>query len=119
MTLDQVAASNASVEWFLVGDDQSREDLVEYAGTAFVSFDQSGSRSQVVIKAASLRPVVCRGQMRDPLGPSKLTGTVVATEDGSQVQQILDEEKRLLQPPDLSGDHPISSAIGTGTNALP
>ena len=122
MSLDQVAASNAMVEWFLVGDDESREDLVEYAGTAFVSLDQSGKRSSVVIKNASLRPVVCRGHMCDPLGPSKLTGSIAATEDGSQVQHVLDEERQLLQSPDLAGGpqaHPISSAVRPGIGALP
>jgi hypothetical protein len=119
---DQVAASNASVEWFLVGDDESRQDLIEYAGTAYVSLDRSGAQSNVVVRTANLRPVVCRGRMHDILGPSNLTGSVVATEDGQQVRQVLDEEKRLLRPADKSpepGGHPISAAIGTGANAVP
>jgi len=113
---DQVAASNAAVEWFLVGNDPSSQDLIEYAGTAFVSIDQSGSTSKVVVNAANLRPVVCRGRMHDLLGPSKLTGSVVATVDPTQVKQILDEEQRLLQPIALSAP---AGARPVGATALP
>lgn len=86
---DHNSASNATVHWYVMGNTPASEsDVLEYAGTAFVSIDDS-SPAELTIRNASVHPVACRGDLCDPVGPSIISGTVFARQDRQRVRQVL------------------------------
>ncbi len=93
---DHLAASNAAIDWYVLGDDWSHGDVVQYSGIGFVNLDQSHDTWTVTIRKASLSPVLLKGDMRDPLGPSTLTGHIVATDDADRAHELLMQVKDAL-----------------------
>jgi hypothetical protein len=90
MKADHMSAVNATVHWYVMGNTPaSAADIVEYAGTAFVSLDRDGSQIDATIQNASVRSVACRGCLCDPLGPSTLHGTIRAADSSQRVRQAL------------------------------
>jgi hypothetical protein len=67
----------------------STADIIEYAGTAFVLVDDSEGQPQFTIRNASITPVACRGDLRDPIGVSTFSGTLLATDDHQRVCDAL------------------------------
>jgi len=87
---DHNSASNATVHWYVLGNQtQTRADVLEYSGTAFVSLDDSGGSTELTIGSATLKPAACRGAMCDPVGPSSVHGTFTARNDRRRVAQVL------------------------------
>ena len=75
---DHNSASNATVHWYVMGNTPASEsDILEYAGTAFVSIDDS-SPAELSIRNCAVHPVACRGDLCDPVGPSVISGTIFA-----------------------------------------
>jgi len=91
---DQPAATNAAITWYIFND--NRQDLVEYTGTGLVNIDRDGDRTTLEIRNASLRPSLTAGALRDPIGPSRFEGTVVARNDKRKVEEILTGVKATL-----------------------
>ena len=86
---DHNSASNATVHWYVMGNTPATEtDVLEYAGTAFVSIDDS-SPAELTIRNAAVHPVACRGGLCDPVGPSIISGTIFARRDAKAVRQAL------------------------------
>jgi hypothetical protein len=83
---DFPAATNASLRWYVYGEDNS---LLEYTGAGFVSISSARGGTKVVVRNASLRPVVRRGNLKDPIGPADLEGTFYATNNGPRVRNLL------------------------------
>ena len=92
---DQPAATNAAITWY-VFTNGVRQDMVEYTGTGLVDLDRDGDTTTVEIRNASLRPALTSGALRDPLGPSRFEGTVVARTDKRKVEEILTGVKATL-----------------------
>lgn len=101
--LDHPSASNASIRWFVLGDRPA--DVVEYAGAGFVTVKPGfgGDAAQVVVRNASLRPVVTRGNLADPLGPVSLDGTFVARSNRQRVDELLAQVRSAVE-----GDGPAT-----------
>jgi hypothetical protein len=85
---DQPAATNAAITWY-VFNDANRNDMLEYTGTALVELDRDGNTTTVEVRKASLRPALAAGALRDPIGPARFVGTVVARTDKRKVEEIL------------------------------
>ena len=75
--LDAPVATNASIRWFVFRG----TDLVEYAGTGFVSLDPDDDTTKVTIRNASLAPVARQGALQDPIGAARFEGKLVAKND--------------------------------------
>jgi hypothetical protein len=87
--LDHPTATNATIDWY-VFDGSNPAGLVAYSGAGFVDVRTSGGVATLDIRNATLKPVTREGGMVDPLGPTRLEGTVVArTGRTEQVRQIL------------------------------
>lgn len=87
--LDAPAATNASIRWFVFRGD----DLVEYAGTGFVSLDPDDDTTKVTIRNASLAPVAKQGSLQDPIGAARFEGKLIAKNDRRRVDDLLAEMK--------------------------
>lgn len=86
---DHNSASNATVHWYVMGNTPASEsDILEYAGTAFVSIDDS-SPAELSIRNCAVHPVACRGDLCDPVGPSVISGIIFAQKDRQRVRQVL------------------------------
>jgi hypothetical protein len=97
---DRPAATNASIEWYLLGDGPNEGSLLKYSGPALVSLDDSQKVSIVTIHNAWLKVVEERGDMCDPLGPSQMQGAISAIVDQQRFDTLLSE---------------LKSATGTGS----
>lgn len=86
---DHNSASNATVHWYVMGTTAASEsDILEYAGTAFVSIDDS-TPAELSIRNCAVHPVACRGDLCDPVGPSVISGIIHARQDRQRVRQVL------------------------------
>lgn len=88
MKADHTSATNSTVHWYVMGC-KSVGDVLEYAGTAFVAVEPDEGITNLMISNASLKPVACRGDLCDPVGPATLAGKVRATNSGPRVRQAL------------------------------
>jgi hypothetical protein len=87
MKADHTSATNSTLHWYVMGC--KSPDVLEYAGTAFVAVERDGEITDLTIRNATLRPVACRGELCDPVGPATLVGKVRATNSGPRVRQAL------------------------------
>jgi hypothetical protein len=88
MKADHTSATNSTMHWYVMGC-KSAGDVLEYAGTAFVSVEPDEGITNLTISNASLKPVACRGELCDPVGPATIAGKVRATNSGPRVRQAL------------------------------
>jgi hypothetical protein len=95
---DHPAATNASIEWYLLGDGPSDGNLIEYSGPALVALDDSQGVCVVKVQNAWLKVVLQRGCMCDPLGPSQMRGAVRAIVDPQRFDTLLSELKAATTP---------------------
>ncbi|HZL37607.1 MAG TPA: hypothetical protein VFC78_19980 [Tepidisphaeraceae bacterium] len=83
-------ASNAAVAWYVIG--RSLPDVLEYTGTAFVYLESQGDgTTSVVIRDATVKRSKSHGSLTDPVGPSRIQGTVIARQDKKMVNRLLHE----------------------------
>lgn len=88
MKADHISATNSTIHWYVMGS-KSPGDVLEYAGTAFVVVERDAGITELTINNASLRPVACRGELCDPVGPATLSGKVRAINSGPRLRQAL------------------------------
>jgi len=96
MKPDDPADSNASIHWYIMGAGRDRAaPMIQYSGTAFVYTSKSWTNLlQLDIRNATLKPVIARGDVQDPIGPSKVEGTVYARTSERIVNQLLAEVRQ-------------------------
>jgi hypothetical protein len=90
---DHPAATNASVQWCLLGDGPNEGSLLEYSGSGLVVLEDSKDGATVKVRTAWMKAITQRGAMVDPLGPSTMKGTVHAITDQDRVDALLAEMK--------------------------
>lgn len=111
---DHSSASNATVHWYVMGNTpDSANQVLEYAGTAFVAVDPEDDASQLIIRNASVCPVACRGGLCDPVGACQIHGTVHADENRQRVLDVLSSVRTAVAaanglPTNVSGAKPES-----------
>jgi hypothetical protein len=86
----KAVASNASIKWYVIGQ-SSAQDVLEYSGSAFVAVNNNDDVTSISIQNALLHPSDNHGSLVDPVGPSKMEGTVIARVDDGAVRQVLDD----------------------------
>lgn len=90
-TRDSVAA-NACIDWYVMGDAGS-DDLLLYQGAASVTIDPGDKATRVTIRSGDLKPSVTRGNLSDPLGSARVSGTFVAINNDARVHELLDSTR--------------------------
>jgi hypothetical protein len=83
--------TNAGLHWYVLGG-KSPTDVLEYTGAGFVALSDTPVGTQVTIRNATVKPVDNpRCSLTDPVGPSKLTGSFLATRSAKRVNDLLAE----------------------------
>ena len=108
---DQPAATNAAIHWY-VFTERGPMNMVEYTGTGLVEVDRDGDVTTVEIRNASLRPSLTAGALRDPIGPSRFEGTIVARANKQKVEEILSGVKTTLSAARLAQGRADASVPG-------
>ncbi|MGD1278623.1 MAG: hypothetical protein ABR964_15530 [Tepidisphaeraceae bacterium] len=93
---DHPASTNASVQWCLLGNGPAGKSVLEYGGSGLVVLDDGPNGTTVTIRTAWLKAVSQRGDMTDPMGPSRLQGSIRAIKDPDRVAALLAEMKAAL-----------------------
>jgi hypothetical protein len=84
------SVTNAIVHWYVFnGEASGGSDMVHYQGAAFVKLYPKGEGAEVTIGDGSLAPQQVRGAMTDPMGPSRITGTILAVRNDARVKELL------------------------------
>ena len=82
--------TNAIVHWYVFGNDGSRGvDMVHYEGAAFVMLDAGAHKADITIGDGQLAPRQIKGGLTDPVGPSRISGTITAVRDDARVRSLL------------------------------
>ena len=89
---DHPSATNGSIDWFVFGTGTlGQEDRVHYEGVGFVTIDADEESVKVEVRNATLKTASRSGAIADPLGKSRLTGTITASRDDRRVRELLAE----------------------------
>lgn len=89
MKVSDSAACNASVHWYVLGGNP--KGILEYTGTAFVSTTRFSDLVRVRVQNAQVKALPTTAGLYDPVGPSKLEGSLFAHENMRIVNQLLDQ----------------------------
>ncbi len=82
---------NAAIKWYVIGD-RKPQDLLEYSGTGFVSWkSQDNGHARVWIQNALLKAAENHGSLTDPVGSSRLQGSILARANSQRVAKVLDD----------------------------
>lgn len=92
---DHPAGTNASIEWYIIGEKSPKSDILVYSGSGLVSVSESGQTATADVQTAWMTAAAQPGRMVDPLGPSKLNGKITAIRDQAQAKSLLDQIKSL------------------------
>ena len=92
LTTKNPAAINASLTWYVLGPDGS-SDVMTYEGAAFVVLEGGGTSCDVRIKDGQIAPKSnnSEGRLRDPIGPARISGKVLAVVNKARVDETLKE----------------------------
>ncbi len=93
---DVPAAANSTIDWY-VFDNRSEGGWSQYQGTGFVRVKFSEDISLFELRDVKIRPTVSASSMRDPLGASRLTGTIRAQNNAPRAKAVMDEIARRRQ----------------------
>jgi hypothetical protein len=104
LKVTDAAASNATIHWYVMSG--KPQGMLEYSGTAFVSTTSFSELVRVHIQNAQVQPLPCSAALHDPVGPSKLEGTVYAHDNPQVVTQLLNEVRTAVANADSA--HPAA-----------
>lgn len=93
---DHPTATNATLNWYVFADGPRGTDVLEYSGAGFVTAEPAGDLTNLTVRNATLKPVTRPEGMRDPIGRSKLEGTITARNSGQRVEQVLSQVQTTL-----------------------
>jgi hypothetical protein len=82
--------TNAIVHWYVFSTDASgHDDMLHYQGAAFVKLKPDGDTADITIGDGQISPHQIRGSLKDPIGPSRITGSVTAVRNDARVKDLL------------------------------
>ena len=64
-------------------------DMVHYEGAAFVRLTPDGDSAQITISDGQISPKLIKGEMKDPIGTSRITGSIFAIRNDTRVRELL------------------------------
>jgi hypothetical protein len=90
--LDHPSATNSIIDW-VVWDDSHGPDggYIAYTGAGFVDLQRSGNTAKLDIRNATLSPTARHGSINDPVGRTKVSGTIVARANRDRVNTLLSQ----------------------------
>jgi hypothetical protein len=113
---DHRSAFNATIHWYVMGNTpEAAADIIEYAGNAYITSEHADGATELTIRNASMRPIACRGDLKDPVGPCGLHGSIRAVENQRRVRQVLASVRTAVSEAD---SHPGSLSY-TAKSELP
>jgi hypothetical protein len=82
--------TNASVDWYVFSPEFAhRTDMLHYQGAAFVQLRPNGDTAHITIGDGKIAPHQNRGELTDPVGPSRITGSIVAVRNDARVRDLM------------------------------
>jgi hypothetical protein len=114
----EAAITNAIIDYYVFGE-SSDADMVHYKGAGFVIVQPGKISSWVRIANATLSPAQMRGNLRDPLGVTHISGGLYALHSDRRVSDALAELKDELASSAApatatTAAAPVESAIPAG-----
>ena len=102
--VDHPSATNATIDWVVWDQSQGRDaGYIAYTGAGFVNLQRSGNTARLDIRNATLSPTARQGSIQDPVGRTKVTGTVVARANRDQVDALLSQMPNTPSPAQTAG----------------
>lgn len=89
-TTKNPAATNASIDWYVLGPDGSN-DMLLYQGAAYVTAEAAGKSRTVRIRDGRISLKSARGDLSDPIGSAALSGMVQARPSQARVEDVIAE----------------------------
>jgi hypothetical protein len=84
--------TNAAIDWYVIAHEASdRPEILHYEGAGYVLLDEGRKGTSVEIRDGSMKKTDLRGDLKDPLGPSRLSGTVKAKRNSQFVRSTLSD----------------------------
>jgi hypothetical protein len=83
------AAINASINWYVLGEDGS-SDMLVYEGAAYLTIEGSGDKRTIRIRDGETKPTLVRG-LQDPVGHATISGKAHALVNAARVNDTLAE----------------------------
>jgi hypothetical protein len=88
------SVTNAIVDWYVFGPEyQAKPDMLHYTGAAFVKLDSKGNITWVTIGDGDIAPAQSRGNLKDPVGPARISGDIIAMHNDGRVRELLQSIK--------------------------
>jgi hypothetical protein len=86
--------TNAAINWYMIAYEASdHPEILRYEGAGVVTLDEGRKTTSVAIKDGTMKQTQLQGNLKDPLGPSHLTGVVKAEQNPQLVREILSDLK--------------------------
>ena len=86
--------TNAAIDWYVIAREASdHPEILHYEGAGYVLLDEGKKVTSVEIRDGTMKKTDLRGDLKDPLGPSRLTGKVKAQRNGPLVRSTLSDLK--------------------------
>lgn len=86
--------TNAAINWYMIAYEASdHPEVLRYEGAGVVTLDEGRKSTSVAIKDGTMKQTQLQGNLKDPLGPSHLTGVVKAEQNPQLVRDILADLK--------------------------
>lgn len=86
--------TNAAINWYMIAYEASdHPEILRYEGAGVVTLDEGRKSTAVQIREGTMKQTEVQGNLKDPLGPSHLTGVVKAEQNAQLVRDILAELK--------------------------
>jgi hypothetical protein len=88
--MKESSITNAIIHWYVFGGEGSRaSDMVHYQGAAFVRISPGSKTAHIQIGDGQIAVREVRGDIVDPVGPSKISGSLVAIRNDARVRKLL------------------------------
>jgi len=88
--IKESSITNAIVHWYVFSGEGSRgTDMLHYQGAAFVTLNPKRDTARIIIGDGQIAPRLIKGDIHDPIGPSKITGSVLAVRNDARVRELL------------------------------
>ena len=86
---DFPAATNSTIQWYLFSNDPDSPGYIEYQGIGFVKVIAEKYRTTFYLEDLTIKANKIVGNMKDPLGPTRLHGLCEARNDSTAVSDTL------------------------------
>ena len=88
--MKESSITNAIIHWYVFSNEGSRQtDMLHYQGAAFVTMSTRGQTARIQIGDGQIAPKLIKGNLTDPVGPSKITGSIFAVRNDAKVRELL------------------------------